>query len=225
MYKAIIIEDDPVMTMVNRNYLREYKQINEVIAFKRAEEGLEHVMKYGTDLILLDYHLPMLSGGDFLKELRSAGNTAEVIMITMDNEIDVASVAFSFGAMDYLIKPYSGERFRESIETFLMLAETKSVKKHLSQSDLDVYIKRSKEQVNTFKLRKGLQAETYERLHKYMKKNLHRAMKLDEMEKETGLSKVTIRRYMGFFEEQNLIRIEVNYATGGRPSLLYIMEK
>lgn len=225
MYQAVIIEDDPVITSINSSYLKEFKQFTKITSFRRADEGLKYVLNNDIDLILLDYHLPGLNGGEFLKELRDQGDTAEVIVITMDNEIDSATTAFSFGAMDYLIKPFAKSRFMEAIDTFLNIAETKKSKMYLSQSELDMYIKKSKEVISETKLKKGLQEETYNKLLAYLKNNKNKSLKLDLMESEIGLSKVTIRRYMDYLLERGTVRVEIDYTTGGRPSMLYIYEE
>lgn len=221
MYNAIIVEDDLAVMTTDRKYLREYRQFDNIYTFRRADEALDFTLKNKIDLIILDYHLPGFNGDVFLKELRYAGNHAEVVVTTMDASMDAAVAMLYLGIMNYIIKPFTRDRFREAVDFFLRIAPIKEGQARVSQIEMDVYIKKLSNKPHETKLSKGLRWETYEMLHEYIKENSIKNVRLDKLVDDTGLSKVTLRRYMNEFHEKGIIDIAVDYDTGGRPSILY----
>ncbi len=70
------------------------------------------------DLILLDVYLPKENGIDLLKWIRKQDIDIDIILITADKSIERIQEAFRGGVVDYLIKPFNFERFKESLIQF-----------------------------------------------------------------------------------------------------------
>ena len=90
------------------------------------------------DLILLDIHLPDMSGLEVLRRIRAAGSTVDVIVVTQARDLSVVQAAVSFGSMQYLIKPFTFAAVRQKLERYQeyrsMLAENDLV---LVQQEVD----------------------------------------------------------------------------------------
>ena len=109
--RILLVEDDAVDRLACRRALgTESDYAFEILETDSALDGLERVHADTPDLILLDYHLPDMDGGEFLAEL--AAETGEVavpvVMLTGAQDIAIAVDAMRRGARDYLIK--DGER-------------------------------------------------------------------------------------------------------------------
>ena len=118
MIKAIIVEDDPMVSFINKNYLGKMPGVFNAGAFSTAGDALAFLEKNDIDLIILDMYLPDMTGIDMLRKLRSAGDNTEVIMVTAANSLAEISSALSLGVLDYLVKPFEHDRFSQAIAKY-----------------------------------------------------------------------------------------------------------
>ncbi|NBD24182.1 response regulator transcription factor [Paenibacillus glycinis] len=103
MKRILIIEDDPVIAEVQRDYLR--ASGFEADVADRGEIGLEMALRDRYDLILLDLMLPGMDGYEICRRVRDAGNVPILIVSAKKEEIDKIR-GFGFGADDYILKPF-----------------------------------------------------------------------------------------------------------------------
>lgn len=104
MNKIMIVEDEIAIC----NELKEFLEKNnyEVSILKNFENAKEEILKENPDLILLDINMPYINGETLLQDLRKE-SSVPVIMVTSNNsEIDEA-LSISYGADDYITKPYN----------------------------------------------------------------------------------------------------------------------
>ncbi|HBN22495.1 MAG TPA: two-component system response regulator [Holosporales bacterium] len=88
---------------------------------REAENGqiaLESCLSSMPEVIMLDWNMPVMSGIDFLRELRKApgGDTPKVILCTTENEFEAIQTAMSEGANEYIMKPFNEEIIKEKLE-------------------------------------------------------------------------------------------------------------
>lgn len=102
----LIVEDEPALALTFQHILKRSLEYNyDVRSVTSAEEALESIKKIGAfDVILLDYYLPGLTGGDFLKALRTRDQATVVIVISASQEYRIVHDVFKLGADDYLTK-------------------------------------------------------------------------------------------------------------------------
>ena len=104
MKKIMIIEDDTIISkelyelLVNAGY--------NVVILKDFANAKEEILKSNIDLILLDINIPYQNGEQLLKELRKCSNIP-VIMVTSRNTETDEILSISYGADDYITKPYN----------------------------------------------------------------------------------------------------------------------
>lgn len=124
MKRALIIDDEPLARMVVMEYLQEFKDRIELIQeCGDGFEGLKAIQQHQPDLIFLDVQMPKITGFEMLELVEQAPS---VIFTTAFDEYAIK--AFEAHAVDYLLKPFSKDRFNKAIEKYLALApETKSV--------------------------------------------------------------------------------------------------
>lgn len=107
---CIIIEDQAPAQRILQKYIADQGTLVLVGTFNNAIQALEFVQANTVDLIFLDVHLPKISGMDFLKILP---NRPSVILTTAFQDYAVES--YEFGVVDYLVKPFSFDRFLKAV--------------------------------------------------------------------------------------------------------------
>src|SRR5580692_1679315 len=121
--KAIIIDDEPLARSIVKEYLQHYPQIEVVHESNDGFEGIKAIQQYQPDLIFLDIQMPKINGFEMLELLESA---PAVIFTTAFDEYAIK--AFESHAVDYLLKPFSKERFDKAIQKWLSPGNAKTEK-------------------------------------------------------------------------------------------------
>jgi signal transduction histidine kinase len=110
LLRVLIVEDDLVDRIAcRRAFAADPQRRFQLLEADSGEEGLEIAQRERPDCILLDYHLPDLTGLEFLQRLGTAvGQQAPVMMLTGADSAAVAAEAMRRGARDYLLKDVDG---------------------------------------------------------------------------------------------------------------------
>lgn len=114
MKRALIIDDEPLARMVVQEYLQPFNEIQVLEECGNGFEGIKAIMQHQPDLIFLDVQMPKINGFEMLELLDQA---PQVIFTTAFDEYAIK--AFEAHAVDYLLKPFSRERFNKAIEKYL----------------------------------------------------------------------------------------------------------
>src|SRR5476651_419806 len=125
MIKALIIDDEPLARMVVKEYIQQFDQVEVLQECNDGFEGLKAIQQYQPDLIFLDVQMPKINGFEMLELVE---NPPAVIFTTAFDEYAIK--AFEAHAVDYLMKPFSKERFNKAVEKFLAAATEKQAQKH-----------------------------------------------------------------------------------------------
>lgn len=133
MYKAIIIDDEPLARQLVAAFLKPYKEINIVAECSDGLEGFKAIQELSPDLIFLDVQMPKLNGFEMLELI---DKKPSVIFTTAFDEY--AMKAFEAHALDYLLKPISKERFDTAIQKWMHLAAAKETP-HVDTIQANVY--------------------------------------------------------------------------------------
>lgn len=226
-YKVLIVEDDPMVAMINEQYVCKNPQFVVAASCRNGQEALDFLNANNVDLIVLDVFMPYMDGIETLKKIREKKIAAEVIMVTAANDSATIEETMHLGVIDYLIKPFAFERFQVALEKFAAHRTILSKNNTLDQSSIDNMISSAGEspapkttELDQQELPKGIQKKTLLLIEEYLEENQgwHTVVMIAE---KLGISIVTARHYMNYLEEQGLIVAEINYGTGGRPSVLY----
>jgi two-component system LytT family response regulator len=141
--KAIIIEDEELGRELIKNYLKELDSIELLCECENGFEGAKAINDLQPDLAFLDIQMPKLNGFEML-ELIEDTNRPEIIFATAYNQYAIQ--AFELNAIDYLLKPFSKERFFEAIDKAVQRIQNASKPvtkvKQLSQQPLTDVLER-----------------------------------------------------------------------------------
>lgn len=224
MYTVVIIEDDPMITRLNRRYVEQDSRFAVVQTFSAAHPALFWLQRNPIDLIILDVYMPQMSGTELLMQLRAKGVDADVIMVTSANDAKTVNDAVRLGAVDYLVKPFAYERFQQALEVFCRCRESVQ-RDSFSQDALDHTLFRQTAPAPSAAPPKGLQSQTLARIEAYLRAAPDERHTSDEIASHVGLSVVTVRRYMNYLTDRQIIGSEMDYRTGGRPCLVYFLRQ
>ncbi|MDR2009073.1 MAG: LytTR family DNA-binding domain-containing protein [Bacteroidales bacterium] len=111
MMKIVIIDDESLAIQIIKEYLAEVPQIEVIGQFQNGFDGLKAINELNPDLIFLDIQMPKLTGFEMLELL---DNPPLVIFTTAYEEY--ALKAFEKNAVDYLLKPFSKDRFINALQ-------------------------------------------------------------------------------------------------------------
>ncbi len=110
MIRAIAIDDEPLPLEVLEAYCNEVDFLRLEKTFTQTGEAKKHLQKFPVDLLFLDINMPSISGIDFYK-----GLDQNVMVIFTTAHSQYALDGFNLNAVDYLLKPYSQERFMVAV--------------------------------------------------------------------------------------------------------------
>lgn len=138
MINCLIIEDQLPAQRILTKYIADTTSLQLIGTCTNAIEALESIKSQNVDLIFLDIHLPKLSGIDFLKSLT---HPPQVILTTAFS--DYALESYDLDVVDYLLKPFSFQRFLKAISKVEKPNNGKIIQAESERSSIeeDIYIK------------------------------------------------------------------------------------
>ncbi|MEM7484935.1 MAG: response regulator transcription factor [Bacteroidota bacterium] len=145
---CIIVEDQPPAQRILKKYIEDIGSLELRGIFSDAVQAMELLKTEPIDLIFLDIHLPKLSGIDFLKTM---ANPPSIILTTAFSEYALES--YEFSVVDYLLKPFSFQRFVKAVSKALERKEIESTNKYKTASvspRKEIYIKSGYEHIKIY---------------------------------------------------------------------------
>lgn len=118
--KCLIVDDEPLAHQVISNFAGSLQSIEVIGNCYNAFQAIDFLNEQSPDLIFLDINMPKLKGLQFLRTL---SNPPLVIVTTAYKEYAIDS--FDLEVCDYLLKPYSFERFMKAVNRALELKKLK----------------------------------------------------------------------------------------------------
>src|SRR5271170_4530383 len=115
--RILIVDDEKLVRWALNQKCTEFGY--ETVEAVHAEEALRVLQNESVDLILLDVHLPDVSGIEVLEKLKRAGETRCIIMMTADPQLDDVKAALRLGAYDFISKPINFEELKVTLQNAL----------------------------------------------------------------------------------------------------------
>lgn len=124
---TLIVDDEPLARERIRTLLKDETDFTIVGEASNGTEALKHLQEHTIDLLFLDIQMPELDGISLVEKL----STQNVPLIIFTTAYDTFAVkAFELNAMDYLLKPFTKKRFKQSLSR---------IKEQCSSDDKDLY--------------------------------------------------------------------------------------
>ncbi|MNJ51396.1 Transcriptional regulatory protein DcuR [compost metagenome] len=158
-------------------------------------------------------------GFDLLNKIRRNDANIDVIVISAARDPESIKKALQYGAVDYLIKPFNFSRFKAALDTYRETYFRMNAPDNMSQDDLDQLIRRAPNRAGNaglYNLPKGLTPGTLKMVWEAIEER-GGGFSTEEVSQFSGISRVSVRKYLAFLMDIGVLETEIIYGTGGRP--------
>jgi two-component system, CitB family, response regulator MalR len=220
LINVLVVEDDFMVAELNKRYVELVDGFKVVSVVHDALEVLSIIDKIDIDLVLLDIFLPKLNGLDLLTQIRAKSKSVDVILVTAARDNATIMQALRFGAIDYIIKPFDFERLSSALLNYKELLQVMKKENLIDQVHLDNYLL-YKEHTNEMHLPKGIDKNTLKSVWQQIKQADSIFFSTEEIAIQVGISRVSMRKYLDFLKDLELLNLQLVYGTVGRPQYRY----
>ncbi len=226
--RVLVVDDDFAVASVHRAYLESMTEFTVVAEAHSARQALRAIEELRPDLVLLDIHLPDMSGLEVLQRLRArpGGQEIDVIAITAAREVETVGNAMAGGVAHYLIKPFTLEVFRERLQGYAV--QRRELRRRAArhgtvrdQSEVDRLLSAPRLARSSEELPKGLSRHTLSLVAEVLR-DASGDLSAGEAAARCGLSRVSSRRYLEQLAAMGLADVRPRYGTAGRPENGYV---
>ncbi len=215
--QVLLVEDDPMVRQVNRQFIEQVQGFLMIGTAKNGIEGIQQIKQLKPDLVFMDIFMPEQDGIETLKKIREKDFKVDVIAVTAANDMKTIQKMLQLGVFDYIMKPFSFERMKHTLENYRQFKTKISEKNEMTQKELDLLLHHQQTAAPIeIKLPKGLNASTLEKIVTFIGVQEH-SISAEEVANGVGLARVTARRYLDYLEKQNKVKIDIQYGGVGRP--------
>lgn len=219
---VLVVDDDFLVVRVHTRFVDNVAGFRVVATAATGQQALDAVREHEPDLVLLDVHLPDMTGIEVLRRLRSDGNEVGVLMVTAAREVEQVRAARTGGAVGYLVKPFGQQDLATRLEDFrAQLQRLDEVERDSAdQGEIDaIFGGASAPAASPASLPKGLSAETGELVLAAVREA--QDLSATECAEAVGLSRVTARRYLEHYTATGVLQVRQQYGSIGRPERRY----
>ncbi|OLT09972.1 two-component system response regulator [Pseudonocardia sp. CNS-139] len=221
--RVLVVDDDFAVCAIHRGYLESMPGFAVVGEAHRGLDAVEAVGALAPDLVLLDIHLPDLSGIEVLRRIRAVpGPPVDVVAITAAREVETVRDAMAGGVVHYLVKPFAFSAFRERLELYAanradLLRRASDAGAELAQSDVDRILQSRQRTLAPQRLPKGLSARTLDLVAATLRAADGADLSAVEVAERCGMARVSARRYLEHLDRTGLAEVRPRYGQAGRP--------
>ncbi|MBP2653418.1 MAG: citT [Firmicutes bacterium] len=219
---TVIIEDEPMVLELHRQYTNRIKEYCLIGCALSGEDGLRLVEEKKPHLAVVDIYMPGINGLEVLKHIRSQGWNTDVILVTAAHDTESVQQGIQYGAVDYIVKPFTFQRYKKALSSYREYFNKLRLSKSMSQQDIDAL--KSNIIGTRPHLPKGLQQTTLDAIVESLQQN-QGYFTAQEVSKSTGISRITVRRYLHYLLDNGWLKENMSYGPIGRPLQKYIIIK
>jgi response regulator of citrate/malate metabolism len=219
---VLVVEDDPTAGEALVHYIERVPGFSVVGHVRSGAEALQRLSGDRVDLVMMDIYLPDMSGLDVLRRMRWAGNMADVVAVTRARDLSVVRAAVSFGAIQYLLKPFTFATVRHRLMSYQQYLSMLPEDEHLlAQHEIDHLLRRPRD-VGVDDLPKGISPESLRAIVLALEQaGTANGASAVEVAYSSGTSRVTARRYLEYLHACGVVVRGARYGGAGRPEVEY----
>ena len=207
-----------MVAMIHKEYFKRKELSDDLNHVSTLEEAKSFLEKSDADLIVLDNYLTDGQGVEYLPELKGY----PIIMITAANDIQTVEAALTNGVVDYLVKPFTYERFSQAVDKAQEYVSLLS-KEKINQDLIDDYLNSGRVEEEEDSLPKGLSRITLKKVLENIKEQ-ERGFTTQQVADDLDISRITIRKYLNHLVNINVLSEDAEYYTSGRPVSVFTIE-
>ncbi len=219
MYQVIIVDNDPMVSYINRGYVETDAHFEVAGEFSNGYDAMAFLETQHADLMILDVCLPHYNGIELLKDILKKNISVDVILITAAKHTQTLITSLHLGVVDYLVKPFSQERFQRALDKYVDYIQTVNGLRSVDQETID-HLFHAKD-VALVSPAGSAKNETEKKMMECFRAAPEHNFTVKEFAQQLGLSAVTVRRYLKRLTEAGRIIGDIDYNTGGHPCIVY----
>lgn len=219
--KCLVVSEIEASGDEKIQFIRDLRLFSSVVGAATAEQAITKLKRYAYDIVILDLGPTKAENMDLLKQIRADKIFVCVIMMSAENTLEYVAEAFSYGVSDYLLKPSTCRRFSEAVMRAVSKRECLLQYQTMTQDEIDACIALNIHIAPNADKGKGICNETFNFVKSTVSKRRDSFSAADIAE-ETGLSRITIRKYLERMSETGVLDTELEYGEVGRPQKRYL---
>jgi len=169
-------------------------------------EGISKFIKNKPDLVLVDYHLPIMDGIQVVRRLRKISDSVPIVVLTVEESQQIADKFLDAGASDFALKPIKAPDLIARIGVHLKLNKQGKISQLY-----DEYVKGISKNTLYIIVRELIKTDDFSNTM--------------EISKRTGLAYQTVYRYIQYLLEKDKLITHYHYGGRGRPEIQYKWKK
>lgn len=214
--RVLVVDDDFMIATMHAELV---DQTDGFVCVGQAGSGVQAlalIREKSPELLLLDVHLPDMSGLKVLRTVREDGIDVDAIVVTAERDASFVKEALRGGASQYLVKPFDLDELQARI---LGYAASQTFEGRVDQAGIDVAFSRAAMHVASKpNAPKGLSPESVRLVSDALAE--HGELSATSCGEITGMARVTVRRYLEHCVEAGWATVRLKYGAG-RPERLY----
>jgi two-component system CitB family response regulator len=210
---VLIVEDDFRVAEIHQGFVEAAGGFSVVGTAPSGAAALEMNVELEPQLVLLDIYLPDGLGTELLTRLRKQ-RSVDCFVLTAARDVATIKHCVDLGALHYLIKPFTKNELITRLHEYSEWRRSLGVGTDLNQVQVDQIFFGVGRPTST--LPKGLSAETMELVVGTLA-GADDALAAEDVAQLTGISRVSVRRYLRYLADQGQAVIVQDYGTPGRP--------
>lgn len=211
--RVLVVDDDFRVADIHRGFVEQVSGFRVVGTAQSGAQAVEVSAELKPDLVLLDIYLPDGLGSDVIVRLREQ-RSVDCFVLTAARDINTVKRCLDLGALHYLIKPFSGAELIERLRDYRSWKLSWSEQETLDQVGVDKIFHGVGRPAD--RLPKGLSTETMELVLGALTTS-DEPLTADDIAQLTGISRVSVRRYLRHLTDQGHAVLSQDYGTPGRP--------
>ncbi|ASY36239.1 MULTISPECIES: response regulator [Streptomyces] len=225
MIRVLVVDDDFHVAEINTAYVSRVPGFTVVGSAHTAAQALGCLERTEVDLVLLDHYLPDETGVQLVRRLRLGGHDTDVIMVTAARDLATVRGAQRFGALQYLVKPFTFAGLRERLEGYAALrraVDEGAARPEPGQEQIDRIFTGLRGGAGRPRpsLPKGHSTATAALIRTALTTG-PAPLSAHEVAARTGIGRSTAQRYLKYLEHSGLVSLTLRYGDTGRPEHLY----
>lgn len=217
MIRVLVVDDDFMVAKVHSGFVGKTEGFEVCGVAHTPESAIEAVTVLRPDLVLLDVHLPGVSGLDLIGRFREAVPDVDILVITSEREVASVQKALRSGVVHYLIKPFKFAVLQARLEQYRTTRQSLGAAEEAEQAAVDKAFGVSGAGEN---LPKGLSRETLELVEDRLRQ-VEGPVSATEMSERSGISRSSARRYLEYLAGIGRVDVSLDYGNVGRPERRY----
>jgi len=218
-WRVMIVEDNRAVAALHRHIVDSTAYLKTAHVALNGDHAFGALETVQPDLVILDL---TMSGGDglsFLRRLRATELAIDVIVVTASRDRQAVDQVTRLGVVDYLVKPFTPQRLRQSLSAFAIRRHTLTTRSKLCQADVDA-VRASGAPRRGRRLPKGLKEATLRAVLGQLEGGA-KPLSADDVGARVGVARVTARRYLEYLALMGIVEVTRETAGPGRPRNRY----